>query len=137
RRRKQVTSIGQVIDPLADKLLTAAALISLTQMNMVSAWMVAVIIGREFAVQALRSIGYARGVAMPASSLGKIKMVGQIVAILALILAHGDIPFADTFDVIGQIAMWFVLVTALVSAADYFRRFTDQDKVENYRRKTA
>src|SRR6202162_4102175 len=87
RRRKQITPLGQIIDPLADKLLTSAALISLVQMDVAPAWMVAVIIGREFAVTALRSLGYARGVAIPASSLGKIKMIAQVVAILALILA--------------------------------------------------
>lgn len=123
RRRKQITPLGQVIDPLADKLLTAAALISLVQMDMASAWIVAIIIGREFAVTTIRSIAYARGVPMPASPLGKIKMVGEVVAILALILAHGDLPLAGPLDAIGQIALWFVVVTALVSAADYFRRF--------------
>src|SRR6185312_6831706 len=87
RRRKQITPFGQIIDPLADKLLTSAALISLVQMDLAPAWMVAVIIGREFAVTALRSLAYSRGVAMPASPLGKIKMVAQVVAILALILA--------------------------------------------------
>ena len=61
RRRKQVTALGQVIDPLADKLLTSAAFISLVQMDLAPAWMVAVIIGREFAVTALRSLAYARG----------------------------------------------------------------------------
>ena len=64
RRRKQVTALGQVIDPLADKLLTSAAFISLVQMGLAPAWMVAVIIGREFAVTALRSLAYARGVAI-------------------------------------------------------------------------
>ena len=82
--------------------------------------MVAVIIGREFAVTALRSLAYARGVAIPASPLGKIKMVAQVVAILALILAHGR---AWRFYLIGQAALWVVVVAALVSAADYFRRF--------------
>ncbi len=120
RRRKQVTPFGAVIDPLADKLLTSAALISLIQMDLASAWIVAVIIGREFAVTALRSLAYSRGVAMAASPLGKIKMAAQVVAILALILAHGQrVPFW----LIGQIALWVVVVTALVSAADYFRRF--------------
>ena len=76
RRRRQVTPLGQFIDPLADKLLTIAALISLVQMDLAPAWMVAIIIGREFAVTALRSLAYARGAAMPASPLGKIKMVG-------------------------------------------------------------
>ena len=121
RRRKQVTPFGQVIDPLADKLLTSAALISLVQMDLAQSWMVAVIIGREFAVTTLRSLAYARGMAMPASPLGKIKMVSQVVAILALILAHGG---GRPFFVIGQAALWVVVVTALVSAADYFRRFT-------------
>jgi CDP-diacylglycerol--glycerol-3-phosphate 3-phosphatidyltransferase len=120
RRRKQVTPLGQVIDPLADKLLTSAALISLVQMDLAQSWMVAVIIGREFAVTTLRSLAYARGIAMPASPLGKIKMVAQVVAILALILAHGQ---AHEFLLIGQAALWVVVVTALVSAADYFRRF--------------
>jgi CDP-diacylglycerol---glycerol-3-phosphate 3-phosphatidyltransferase len=137
RRRKQITPLGQVIDPLADKLLTAAALISLVQMDMVSAWIVAVIVGREFAITTLRAVAYARGVAMPASRLGKVKMIGEVVAILALILAHGPVPLADTLDLIGQIALWFVLVTALVSAADYFRRFSDLEKLDSYRRKTA
>ncbi len=120
RRRKQITPFGQVIDPLADKLLTSAALISLVQLDLAQSWMVAVIIGREFAVTTLRSLAYARGVAMPASPLGKIKMVAQVVAILALILAHGQ---RWPFWLIGQGALWIVVATALWSGADYFRRF--------------
>lgn len=120
RRRKQITPFGQIIDPLADKLLTSAALISLVQMELAPAWMVAVIIGREFAVTALRSVAYSRGVAMAASPLGKIKMVAQVVAILALILAHGR---HSPLMLLGQSALWVVVITALVSAADYFRRF--------------
>ena len=122
RRRKQVTPLGQVIDPFADKLLTSAALISLVQLDLAPAWMVAVIIGREFAVTALRSLAFARGVAMPASPLGKVKMVAQVVAILALILAHGRMRMFY-LDRVGQAALWVVVVAALVSAADYFRRF--------------
>src|SRR5207244_5331490 len=83
RRRKQVTAFGQFTDPLADKLLTIAAFISLVQMSLAPAWMVAVLIGRDFAVTALRSRAYSRGVAMPASPLGKIKMIAQVVAILS------------------------------------------------------
>ena len=120
RRRKQITPLGQVIDPLADKLLTSAALISLVQLDLAQSWMVAVIIGREFAVTTLRSLAYARGVAMPASPLGKIKMIAQVVAILALILGQDHLR---GFFVIGQIALWVVVLTALISAADYFRRF--------------
>src|SRR5881409_913487 len=90
RRRKQITTLGQVIDPLADKLLTSAALISLVQMELAPAWIVWVIIGREFAVTGLRSLAYARGVVIAASPLGKIKMVAEVVAILALILGRGE-----------------------------------------------
>jgi len=119
RRRKQVTPFGQVIDPLADKLLISAALISLVQMGLAPAWMVVVIIGREIAVTGLRSLAYSRGVAMPASPLGKTKMVAQVVAILALIL--GDVYFPGLF-VVGNVALWVVVVAALWSGADYFRR---------------
>jgi CDP-diacylglycerol--glycerol-3-phosphate 3-phosphatidyltransferase len=120
RRRQQVTALGQFIDPFADKLLTIAAFISLVQMDLAPAWMVAIIIGREFAVTALRSLAHARGVTMPASRLGKIKMIAQVVAILALILGKDHLA---GFVVIGQIALWVVVVAAIVSAADYFRRF--------------
>jgi CDP-diacylglycerol--glycerol-3-phosphate 3-phosphatidyltransferase len=121
RRRDQITALGQVIDPLADKLLTSAALISLVQMELAPAWIVAVIIGREFAVTALRSLAYARGIAVPASRLGKLKMVAEVVAILALILGQHA---RGSLLLLGQGALWVVLATALISAADYFRRFS-------------
>ena len=71
RRRHQVTSLGQMMDPIADKLLVLAAFISLVQMGLAPAWMVAIIIGREFAVTALRGIAYSRAVTIPASPMGK------------------------------------------------------------------
>jgi CDP-diacylglycerol--glycerol-3-phosphate 3-phosphatidyltransferase len=120
RRRGQVTALGQFIDPFADKLLTISAFISLVQMDLAPAWMVAIIVGREFAVTALRTLAHARGVTMPASPLGKIKMAAQVVAILALILGKDHL---QGFFVIGQIALWVVVIAALWSAADYFRRF--------------
>ncbi|MFB3854541.1 MAG: CDP-diacylglycerol--glycerol-3-phosphate 3-phosphatidyltransferase [Vicinamibacterales bacterium] len=120
RRRKQVTPLGQMLDPLADKLLTAAAFISLVQMGLAPAWMVAVIVGREIAVTGLRSLAYARGGSLVASPLGKTKMVAQVVAILALILGRNN---GELF-VAGQAALWVVLVAAVVSAVDYYRRFT-------------
>ena len=126
RRRKQVTAFGQVIDPLADKLLISAALISLVQLDLATAWMVAIIIGREFAVTGLRSLAYARGVVIPASPLGKIKMVAEVVAILALILSRTDANGeANALYLLGQIALWVVVAAALISAADYFRRFNE------------
>ncbi len=125
RRRKQITTLGQLMDPIADKLLTSAALISLVQMELASAWIVAVIIGREFAITVLRSIAYARGVTIPASRLGKLKMGAEVVAILALILGrdHARQASAREFYLLGQVALWVVLVIAVVSAVDYYRRF--------------
>jgi CDP-diacylglycerol---glycerol-3-phosphate 3-phosphatidyltransferase len=120
RRRHQVTWLGQVLDPIADKLLISATLVSLVQLDLAPAWMVVVIIGREFAVTGLRSIAYARGLTMPASGLGKLKMASQVVAILLLILGWERLPWLVT---LGQFALWVVLATALVSAVDYFARF--------------
>ena len=74
------------MDPVADKLLVTAALVSLVQMDVAPAWMVAVILGREFAVTVLRAVAWARGIVISASPLGKFKMAAQVTAILALIL---------------------------------------------------
>jgi CDP-diacylglycerol---glycerol-3-phosphate 3-phosphatidyltransferase len=125
RRRKQITTLGQLMDPIADKLLTAAAFISLVQMDLASAWIVAVIIGREFAITFLRSVAFARGVTIPASQLGKIKMIAEVVAILALILGRDHLQQepARQFFVLGQVALWGVLVIAVVSGIDYYRQF--------------
>src|SRR6476620_8488115 len=107
RRRRQVTWLGQMLDPIADKLLTSAAFISLVQLDLAPAWMVALIIGREFAVTALRSLAYAKGITIPASPLGKIKMASQVTAILLLILAGGPLPLLEP---VGQAALWIVMV---------------------------
>ena len=120
RRRKQVTTIGQILDPLADKLLISASLISLVQLNLVQSWMVAVIISREIAVTGLRNLAYSRGLTMPASGLGKIKMASQVTAILLLILGWERVPL---LVFLGQGVMWVVLVTSLVSAFDYYQGF--------------
>jgi CDP-diacylglycerol---glycerol-3-phosphate 3-phosphatidyltransferase len=120
RRRRQITWLGQVLDPIADKLLTSAAFISLVQLGLAPAWMVALIIGREFAITALRSLAYSKGVTMPASRLGKIKMASQVTAILLLILGWGPLPWLAP---IGYVALWVVMLAALVSAIDYYRRF--------------
>jgi len=120
RRRRQVTWLGQILDPIADKLLTSAAFISLVQLNLAPAWMVAIIIGREFAITALRSLAYSRGVTIPASPLGKIKMGSQVTAILLLIVGWGPIP---ALAPLGYAALWVVMAAAVVSAVDYYRRF--------------
>ena len=120
RRRGQVTSLGRMMDPIADKLLTSAAFISLVQLGLAPAWIVAVIIGRELAVTGLRSLASTRGVGFGASPLGKIKMVAHVTAILLLILGQNG---AQPFLWLGQLALWIVLVTALVSAVDYYRTY--------------
>ncbi len=120
RRRHQITTLGKLMDPIADKLLVTAALVSLVQMDLAPAWMVAVILGREFAVTGLRSVAYARSVTIPASPLGKFKMASQVVAILLLILGRDHLL---GFFVLGQVALWIVVGSALASAIDYYRRY--------------
>ena len=120
RRRKQITALGQMMDPLADKLLTSAVFIALVQMEVAKAWMVAVIIGRELAITALRSIAYSRGVAIPASPLGKVKMIAEVVAILGMILGPERL---GRLYVLGPLALWVAVITAVISAIDYYRKF--------------
>jgi CDP-diacylglycerol--glycerol-3-phosphate 3-phosphatidyltransferase len=120
RRRRQVTWFGQILDPIADKLLTSAAFISLVQLGLAPAWMVALIIGREFAITGLRSLAYTKGITIPASRLGKIKMASQVTAILLLILGWRPLPWLAP---VGYAALWVVMLTAVISAVDYYRRF--------------
>ncbi len=121
RRRRQVTRLGQVLDPLADKLLICATLVSLVQLELAPAWMVSVIIGRELAVTGLRNVAYSRGLSMPASGLGKLKMASQVTAILLLLLGWERLPL---LLMAGRAALWVVLVTSLISAIDYYRVFS-------------
>ena len=108
-------------------LLVLGALISLVQLDRAPAWMVTIIVGRELAVTGLRSVATARGVAMPASDLGKSKMAAQVTAILGLLLAP-SVPFPLNW--VGTIALWVMLALAIWSAVDYYRRFNDVLKGE-------
>jgi CDP-diacylglycerol--glycerol-3-phosphate 3-phosphatidyltransferase len=119
RRRNQVTRLGILLDPIADKMLTAAAFISLVEMDAVPAWMVVIIVGREFAVTGLRNVAASRGILIPASPLGKGKMVSQVVAIFLLLLGR---PY-PALRVPGTVALWVVVAMAIISGFDYFRRF--------------
>jgi CDP-diacylglycerol--glycerol-3-phosphate 3-phosphatidyltransferase len=119
RRRNQVTKLGMILDPLADKLLIAAAFLSLVEMGMVPAWMVMIILGRELAVTGLRNLGLSRGLVIAASPLGKGKMVAQVVAIFLLLLSR---PF-PLLRPLAVASLWVVLVVTVVSGIDYFRRF--------------
>jgi CDP-diacylglycerol--glycerol-3-phosphate 3-phosphatidyltransferase len=119
RRWGQITTVGTLLDPIADKLLISAALVSLVDIHRVPAWMVILIIGREFAVSGLRSIAASAGYTIEASDLGKTKMVAQVAAI-TLVIAGIRWPELSAY---GLFAMWAVVLFALVSAADYFRKF--------------
>ncbi|MGE0363720.1 MAG: CDP-diacylglycerol--glycerol-3-phosphate 3-phosphatidyltransferase [Vicinamibacterales bacterium] len=121
RRRQQITWVGEVLDPIADKLLISAVLISLVQLDLVAAWMAAVIIGREFAVTGLRSLAFSRGLVIAASPLGKLKMVTQIVAVLLLLLGWERFPVLLG---LGRVMLWVAMAATLGSAADYFWRFS-------------
>ena len=123
RKRGQITTLGVLLDPVADKLLISSAFISLIQYEIVPSWMVVIIVGREFAVSGLRSIASTQGFAISASELGKIKMVAQVAAITLLILGHQEIPLLYPF---GQFALYVVVLFAIVSAIDYFRTFWNQ-----------
>ncbi len=119
RKRQQVTTLGKLLDPIADKLLTVSAFISLVELGLAPAWMIVVIVGREFAVSGMRSIAAARGVIMAASPWGKIKTVSQIVAIVLLILTHTLerlVPFVN----LGKSVLWLVIILAVISMLHYF-----------------
>jgi len=119
RRWKQVTTIGTLLDPIADKLLISAALISLVEVRALAGWMAILVIGREFAVSGLRSIAAAEGYTIKASDLGKTKMASQVVAISCLLLSvrHPALVLPAT------LLMWAVIFFAVLSAVSYFRKF--------------
>jgi CDP-diacylglycerol--glycerol-3-phosphate 3-phosphatidyltransferase len=119
RRRGEITTLGALLDPIADKLLISAAFISLVELGLAPAWMVVVVIGREFAVSGLRSIASGRGVVISASPWGKAKMLTQIAAVSLLILTERH----PVFRTPGLFALWVVVAVALASGTDYFVRF--------------
>ena len=120
RRRNEQTKLGAILDPLADKLLLSAAFISLIELEMAPAWIVAVIIGREFAVTWLRSEALGRGIVMSASAAGKAKTVSQIVSIYVMLLALR----MPVFEILRAPSLFVALGLTLYSGFDYFRRFS-------------
>ena len=146
RKRGQITTMGILLDPMADKLLIAAAFVTLVQFNpsLVPAWIAVIIIGREFLVSGLRSIAASGGFTIEASELGKFKMVVQIVSVVAVILDHrwkewpvyGNFVFPIHW--IAYLAIWFVVCVSLVSAIDYFAAFWSKiDRRVSKRRRRA
>ena len=132
RRRLQETTLGILLDPIADKLLISAAFVSLVDMQLVPAWMVVIIIGREFTVLGLRNIASAEGFTIKASLLGKTKMVLQVGAVAVLITAarHPSLTKLSWF------LLWLVVFSAIISAAQYFWRFWSQldDRIKQRRK---
>ncbi|MGH9619952.1 MAG: CDP-diacylglycerol--glycerol-3-phosphate 3-phosphatidyltransferase [Bryobacteraceae bacterium] len=119
RRWKQVTTVGTLLDPVADKLLISAALISLVQIRLLPGWLVILIISREFAVSGLRSIAAAEGYTIKAGELGKSKMVLQVAGVLLVMLSIRW-PQVHSYA-LG--VMWAVVAVGLASAVNYFRQF--------------
>jgi CDP-diacylglycerol---glycerol-3-phosphate 3-phosphatidyltransferase len=146
RKRAQVTTMGMLLDPVADKLLIAAAFITLVQFNprIVPAWMAVIIIGREFLVSGLRSIAASEGFTIQASDLGKLKMLVQIVSVVAAIVDHhwGYLPwyfFHLPVYPIALVSIWVMVGLSLASAADYFIAFwskIDRSSVKRRRRRS-
>jgi CDP-diacylglycerol--glycerol-3-phosphate 3-phosphatidyltransferase len=125
RSRDSITTFGKLMDPLADKLLVTAALVSLVSLNRLEAWVAMVIIAREIAVTGLRAIAAERGIVIAASRLGKLKTVLQIAAVIALIAANPAPTWVN-------ILVYVSLVATVLSGADYFfglrRRIEEQQK---------
>jgi len=126
RRRSQVTTLGMLLDPVADKLLIAAAFVTLVEFNprVVPAWMVVIIVGREFLVSGLRSIAASEGFTIQASDLGKLKMCVQIFCVLAAFLDHHwAYLFGMPMYPIAVASIWLMVGLSLWSAGDYFVAF--------------
>jgi len=130
RKHGQISSVGILLDPMADKLLVAAGLILLVRFtpNLMPPWIVVLVLGREFLITGLRSVAATEGFAIQARDLGKLKMVLQIVAVVAAILAHrwyewNFFGFILGVELIARISIWFMLVVSLLSAVDYFIAF--------------
>jgi CDP-diacylglycerol---glycerol-3-phosphate 3-phosphatidyltransferase len=122
RRRKEITTLGILLDPVADKLLISAAYISLVEMGLIQAWMVAVVIGREFIVMGLREVASVEGLVIPASPLGKTKMILQVMAGCIVILTANH----PVLKPVGVALLWLVVISAVASAAHYFQMFWSQ-----------
>ncbi|GMU66143.1 MAG: CDP-diacylglycerol--glycerol-3-phosphate 3-phosphatidyltransferase [Acidobacteriota bacterium] len=121
RRWRQVTRLGQLLDPAADKILMASAFVSLIELEpeVTPAWMVAVILAREFAVGALRNVAASDGHVIAAGWAGKIKTVVQIVAI-SLLIIHAEL---GEFRHLAPISLWIAVVVTVYSGVDYFLRY--------------
>jgi CDP-diacylglycerol---glycerol-3-phosphate 3-phosphatidyltransferase len=144
RKRGQITTMGMLLDPLADKILVTAAVVALVAYNpdVMKVWIAVVIIGREFLISGLRSIAVSEGYTIQASDLGKLKTVIQIVAVVSTILAHGWDnwifgPLVIPVRWIAIAGVYFTVLISSISAVDYFVGFWKQiDHASSIRRKS-
>jgi CDP-diacylglycerol--glycerol-3-phosphate 3-phosphatidyltransferase len=120
RRWRQVTTIGTLLDPIADKMLISSALIALVQVGALPAWMCILIVGREFAISGLRSIAAAEGYTIKANDMGKTKMLSQVGAISAMLISLRHPAWWHSF---AMGLMWLVVLFSILSAVSYFRKF--------------
>jgi CDP-diacylglycerol---glycerol-3-phosphate 3-phosphatidyltransferase len=121
RKRSQVTTLGKLLDPVADKILISAALVALVEMGIAPAWMVIIVIGREFAVTGLRSIASAEGLTIAASRWGKYKMVAQV-ACCSFLIAGSRYPDSLLLYA-GNLLLWAAVVLAVISLLRYFQEY--------------
>ena len=123
RNTRQVTTLGKLLDPIADKLLISTALIALVQVGRAPAWMVVLIVGRELAITGLRTIAASQSIIIHASDFGKYKMMAEVAAVTFLIL---DWPSEWAFlgiSSLGVLCLWAAVVLSVVSGVDYFLKF--------------
>ncbi len=129
RSKNLVTNFGKFIDPLADKLLVSAALISLIQMGKISSWVVIIIIAREFTITGLRTIAASEGMTIAASPLGKIKTITQLIAIISLLLDNFPFRLIDfPFD---KVMVYVSLLFTILSGIDYLFKNKHVLKIDN------
>ncbi|MGA7833161.1 MAG: CDP-diacylglycerol--glycerol-3-phosphate 3-phosphatidyltransferase [Terracidiphilus sp.] len=144
RKHKQITTMGMLLDPLADKIMVTSALVALVLYNpaVVKVWIVVIIIGREFLISGLRSIASTEGFTIEASDLGKLKTVVQIVCVVSALLAHHWYEWQFGLLIvpvkwIAIAAIYFTLLVSTVSAIDYFVGFWKKiDHASKDRRKS-
>lgn len=118
RKNRMVTRLGKLLDPLADKLLITAALVSLVQMQRLEAWIAIVIISREFSVTGLRLIAAAENKVITASALGKVKTIMQILSITSIMLKN--FPFSTIYFPFSVVTTWLAVFITILSGLDYF-----------------
>jgi CDP-diacylglycerol--glycerol-3-phosphate 3-phosphatidyltransferase len=127
RRRRQVTPLGKLLDPMADKLLVSGAFISLVEVGVAPAWMVVVVIAREFAVTGLRAVAAERGLTIAASTWGKLKMGVQVACIVALLLSKPGVEHAHAVarlaGPVGRWLLWATVAVTVASGIEYFVTF--------------